>query len=523
MVRAVAVAAALASTAILGGVAGPVGRSDVPAAGTAAVAGTDPPLLEVAEVTWDDGELVLADGAVTRDWGVAAAPVGGGPFPVVVVLHGSHSTCPTDIGGGTWPCPPGTEVPNHEGLAYLADAIAARGFVAVVPGINVQYTLGAGEPAAATRTAEIVEHVLAGLEHGTGPGFDPAVADLSRLVLVGHSVGGQDAGLLAAGRTSFTRPVAGVVMLQPALNDAAALPLADVPAVVVLSECDGDTGLRGGTYVTTALQSSRRSPAAIVVLEGANHNFTNAGLAADAFPVEAPACDPGRVMEPDAQRDLLAGVVPELVHAVLGDGGGAGWAGSVFDAPAAPPGVLVDAVAAGESPAPVPGPGPDVPDALVADGMTLTFCPEGYYTAFAYPGTEPCHRPELAMMVGYPQTVAASWDAGGASLTLPVEAGPGDVARLRLLPDFADERLDRPLVVRLSADDGTATGPVVEAELPLPERRREQIGPFAVTFGLAMWSTVTLPLPQGASEIRLDVVGPPAGSLQVVSLGVEPH
>ncbi len=483
-------------------------------AGTTTVPGTTPPeLLEVTSATWDEGSFTLSDGAPTHDWGVVAAPAEGGPYPVAVILHGNHPTCPTDTGGGTWPCPAGTEQPNHEGLTYLAEALAARGFVAVAPGINVQYTFGAGEPATAVRTAEIVDHTLTALEDGAlGPAA--GLADTSRLVMIGHSVGGQDASLIAAGATSVTHPVAGVVMLQPALNDAAALPLVDVPAVVVLSECDGDTGVRGGEYVTTALRATRRTPAAAIVLERANHNFTNSLLRPDSFPVEAPACDAGGVLDAQQQRDLLAEWVPELAHAVLGDGAGGGWAGAVFDEPAVPAGVRLGVVTAGEAVAPLPGAGPQPPAETTSQGMTLTFCPEGYYTPFAEPGTEPCHRPELAMMVGFPRTIAASWDAAGASLTLPVDARAGTVARLRVLPDFADERLTSPLRLRLSAGSES-----VDVDIELPEVRRTQLDPFEVSFGLAMWSTVTLPLPDGASELTVEVLGPGAGSMQILSLG----
>ena len=493
------------------------GPTTVPTALPTMVSSTTAPApLQVSSSAWNAGTITLSDGAQTQDWGIAAAPTDGGPFPVVVLLHGNHPTCPTDTGGGTWPCPPGTEEENHEGLAYLADALAARGFVAIAPGINVQYTLGAGEPMSAVRTAEILDRALASLEAGR-LGVPAAKADTSRLVLIGHSVGGQDASLVAGGKTSVERPVKGVVMLQPALNDVAAMPLVDVPAVVVLSECDGDTGLRPGDYIARAVEQTRRSPAAVVVVERANHNFTNANLRPDAFPVAAPACDPGNMLQPDAQRAVLAAMVPELAHAVLGDGAGVGWAGAVFDEPSPSAGVLLGVVPAGEPVAPVPGPGPQPPAALVTGGMALTFCPEGYYTPYAKPGSEPCHRPELSMMVGNPRTIAAKWSAAGASLTLPVTAKPGDVARLRVVPDFADGRLTSPLRLRLSAPGGPST----EVELAVPEVRRTLIDPFTVSFGLAMWSTVTLPLPDGASALRVDVVGPSAGSMQILSLGVQ--
>jgi hypothetical protein len=35
-----------------------------------------------------------------------------------------------------------------------------------------------------------------------------------------------------------------------------------------------------------------------------------------------------------------------------------------------------------------------------------------------------------------------------------------------------------------------------------------------------MWSTATLPLPDGADELTVEVISPSAGSMQVLSLGV---
>jgi dienelactone hydrolase len=512
----------LASAALIAGCTGgsdddaDAGPSSSTPSSTAPASTTSAPRLPIVSSTWDDGIVTLSDGAPTRDWGVVAAPDGAGPYPVVLLLHGNHPTCPTDTGGGTWPCPEGTENPNHEGLAYLAEALAERGFVAVAPGINVQYTFGAGEPMEAARTAEIAERTLARLEAGE-LGVDPGLLDLDRLVAAGHSVGGQDAGLLAGGLTSFERDVQGVVLLQPALNVQPALPLVDVPAVVLLSECDGDTGVVGGQYITHALDAPRTTPAALVVLERGNHNFTNTLLRGESFPVNAPACDPGARLPAEEQQAFHAAVVPELVHAVLADGQGEGWAGSVFDEPEVPAGVLLGVVPADEPVAPVPGPGPDVPASVALDGFEALFCPFGYYTPFVEPGKEACHRPELPMFVGLPRTIALAWDEPGATLTLPVDATAGDVVRLRVAADVADARLRSPLELRLSSDTGASIELIVE----VPEVRVEEAPPFTLTHGLVMWGTATLPLPKGASEVTLEVVGPDAGSLQIVSLGVQ--
>jgi dienelactone hydrolase len=492
------------------------GDDTTPSSATGPTPPTAPAALAIETTTWDHGRMTLRDGAVTEDWGVVAAPTATGPFPVAVVLHGNHPTCPTDTGEGrTWPCPAGTEAANHEGLTYLVEALARRGFVAVAPGINVQYTFGAGEPAAATRTAEIVDRVLDSLAD-SHLGVPPAEIDMERLVLVGHSVGGQDAGILAAGRTTFDRPVAGVVMLQPALNDAKALPLVDVPVAVVVSGCDGDTGVTGGRYITEALLTTRDTPAAVVVLERANHNFTNTGLRADAFPVESPQCTDGNAMAANEQQDVLAEIVPELAHAVLTDGDGAGWAGDVFGDPAPPAGVQLGVVRPRHPVTAVPGAGPSTPDGLTVDGLSATFCPIGYYTPFVEPGTEACHRPELAQFVGLPQTLAVSWTAGGASLSMPLDAAPGASIVVRALADPADPNLTGDTVrLRITTPEGLDS----VWELPIPAFAREEIPPFTVTNALVMWSTLELTAPDGASEVTITVEAPAAGSIQIVSLG----
>ena len=487
-----------------------------------AEADVSPPApLEIASSTWDSGRIELTDGAPTEDWGVAAAPTSGGPYPVVIVLHGNHPTCPTDIGEGrSWPCPPGTEFANHEGLRYLVDALAERGFVAIAPGINVQYTLGAGEPLSAVRTAEIAAHALAALKAGQLD-IDPGLIDSERLVMIGHSVGGQDAALIAAGDTSFHEPVDGLIMLQPALNDQRALPLANVPSVVVVSECDGDTGVVGGRYVTEALLTGREHPAAVVVLEGANHNFTNTLLAPDRFPVLAPRCDTDQALESTTQQTLLADVVPELAHAVLADGQGTGWAGALMTtpSPAAPDGIQIGVVPSDEPIASLPGPGPVTP-AIDLNAMTATFCPAGYYTPFMKPGTEVCHRPELPLFVGLPQTIALSWNASAASITLPLDAPAGHTIILRVVPDVADPNLTgETLQLRLSTPEGDET----EIAVPIPDHVREEIPPFTLTHALVMWSTVELPAPNGASAITIEVRSPTRGSIQLLSLGARPN
>ena len=50
--------------------------------------------------------------------GVIAAPEAGGPYPVVLILHGTHPGCPeVEHGVDRWPCDPAVEQPNYRGFA----------------------------------------------------------------------------------------------------------------------------------------------------------------------------------------------------------------------------------------------------------------------------------------------------------------------------------------------------------------------------------------------------------------------
>jgi len=65
------------------------------------------------------------------------APIGSVvPAPLVLLLHGRHSTCyrggPAGEASGDWPCPPGwRSVPSHTGYRYITDVLASQGYLTV--------------------------------------------------------------------------------------------------------------------------------------------------------------------------------------------------------------------------------------------------------------------------------------------------------------------------------------------------------------------------------------------------------
>ena len=202
-----------------------------------------------------------------------------GPRPLVLFLHGRHSYCydPADPEAfpEEWPCAGRfEEIPSHLGYDYVQRTLASQGFATVsvrVNGINAQdYRLADG--GADARAAIVRRH----LDHWTSIAAEHLV-DLSRVVLVGHSRGGE-----GVDRASIQIPpsapyrVVGQVLLAP--TDFASHTAPYVPTVTVLPYCDGDVyDLQGQKFTDVArdLDPADDSLKSSVLAMGANHNFFN--------------------------------------------------------------------------------------------------------------------------------------------------------------------------------------------------------------------------------------------------------
>ena len=211
-----------------------------------------------------------------------------GRMPLVLFLHGRHSTCfrggPDGEPSGDWPCPAGWRpVPSHTGYRYIADVLASQGYLAVsisANGVNGQDGLFLDGGASAR--SHLVRHHLAQWAKWSAEGGDPwggrfrGRLNLDRTVLVGHSRGGEGVeraaidtgahnpwtirGLVLIGPTAFGRQVA-----------------AGIHTAVLLPFCDGDVSdLQGQQYVDIGRSLTRdRALRSSVMAMGANHNYYN--------------------------------------------------------------------------------------------------------------------------------------------------------------------------------------------------------------------------------------------------------
>ncbi|NEC84435.1 hypothetical protein [Streptomyces sp. SID12501] len=231
---------------------------------------------------------------------VVVAPTGAtGRRPLALFLHGRHSTCykpgSTDV-SGDWPCPAGEkQIPSYRGYLRDQKLLASQGYVTVsisANGINAQDS--AIEDAGAQARSDLVrQHLARWADWTANRPSAPAIvrtappADLSRVLLVGHSRGGE--GVNRAAMDSLYRPPAGqdgyggavrwnirgTVLIGPTIFGQN--PVADVPSVTILPGCDGDVSDLQGELAVDGTRGISRGAAlhSAVYVIGANHNYFN--------------------------------------------------------------------------------------------------------------------------------------------------------------------------------------------------------------------------------------------------------
>lgn len=260
---------------------------------------------------------VLAD-RMTEIWASVhrpAALAANVRYPVVVFLHGNHETCGTGSNprddsniqytlDGTCPQEPKpfVVVPNHRGYDYVANELAARGYIVVSINANRGITMGAGmvgdDHLILARGRLVLRHLELLSRWNRGVEATPASLgaslqgklDLSQLGLMGHSRGGEgmraayqlyrDAGSAWPSRIVDPVYVRGIFEVAPVDGYSPRVLNADNTRwAVLLPTCDGDLGYHDGVRAFDRMVGSYGESVpsfkASYMVWGANHNFFN--------------------------------------------------------------------------------------------------------------------------------------------------------------------------------------------------------------------------------------------------------
>ncbi|GHH60810.1 hypothetical protein GCM10017774_85820 [Lentzea cavernae] len=443
-----------------------------------------------------------------------------GERPLVLFLHGRHFTCYDKADPNrilmNWPCPAGsTAVPSHKGYLKAQQLLASQGYLTVsisANGVNAQDALTA-DAGAQGRSSLVRHHLAKWADWSSGSGSAPTGvrADMSEVLLVGHSRGGEGVNRAATdsltpppGDTGFSGPVRwnirGDVLIGPTIFGHNPAP--DVPSVTFLPGCDGDVAdLQGQIFVdqTRGLSRGDALHSALYVV-GANHNYFNSewtpGQAQapafdDFWPGQQPdpLCTPGAATRLTADQQQTAGATYVAASARLFLGRDESVLplldGSGVRAPSADPArVLSHAVGADREPFVVPD------GATAASGSARVCLQTSRDAAVACSTARSPHFVGFRGAVAQPErlSVALKWSAAGqAGVVTPAEPvslnGSRELAlRLAVPPNAAaagfgvavtdhsgqKHPLGSVSVAGLPGSDRTASVWAQEVRVPLP-------------------------------------------------------
>lgn len=261
-------------------------------------------------------------------------PVGEGPFPLALVVHGNHSM----------------EDYSDPGYDYLGELFASRGII--LASVDENFINGTGSARVEffsdrpglreendARGWLLLEHLALFRDWNSEQGhFFYNKVDMERLALIGHSRGGEAVGIAAAFNQLSHYPddasqefdfgfnLRGVIAIAPVYGQYQPreryTPIRDVNYFTIHGDMDGDVQSFEGAaqYSRTSFSGNDYRFRSSLYVIGANHGqFNTTWENLDTSPFRAWALDLGRIMPREDQRDVARVYFGAFMEVVLRD------------------------------------------------------------------------------------------------------------------------------------------------------------------------------------------------------------
>ncbi len=249
----------------------------------------------VLSLEYNLGDLAFSDPSFPNPMEVRGSvhypsTLSGGPFPVLMLMHGRHETTyqtsnPSNT-NSNWPPSSGFQsITSFQGYDYFATQMASHGYIVISISTNAINAADAGvaDYGMSARAALMQYHLNLWNTYNTvgGTPFGTMFVgklDMNNIGTMGHSRGGEGVVANALLNRSLGSPYGIKAVLTLAPVDFLREVLNNVPFLNIAPYCDGDvSNLQGVHYLDDARYSvpTDESPKHSVLLMGADHNFFN--------------------------------------------------------------------------------------------------------------------------------------------------------------------------------------------------------------------------------------------------------
>lgn len=241
--------------------------------------------------------------------GVIGLPEGAGPFPLVLITHGSHNNLEKDMRFDT-------------GFRYLVEALAQNGYLAVSMDMGSVYLWEYGEGDDLEKSLYLADEHIKSLQNASRgetkeyPVDIEGKIDWQHMAVAGHSRGGTAAIQIAQQQKDLG--IDAVLAIAPALpGDMEALEWPSSPISILVPEYDGDVVSLDGFSFDAVLGQKSDQMHAVTYLLKANHNYFNTNITTNDALLGRTKDQLKDQLKPEIQREFLVQYTLDFFNTTL--------------------------------------------------------------------------------------------------------------------------------------------------------------------------------------------------------------